>query len=128
MTLPVTDDLKTLLNKSKHNIRDYVGSNKIKGAESFIGSILNLPYNLGKYPFGYMTRQNSLRMSSVPGPRSPMYYGPTKCDGLMVGMPKTAWTYSPAFTFNSIGESLIVGFITNENCIEHPDDFIKILE
>jgi len=128
MTLPITDDLKTLLNKSKHNIRDYVGSNKIKGAETFITSILNLSYNLGKYPFGYMTRQNSLRMSSVPGPRSPMYYGNYKCDGLMVGMPKTAWTYSPAFTFNSIGESLIVGFVTNENCIEHPDDFMRILE
>lgn len=31
MTLPVTDDLKVALNKSKHNIRDYIGSNKIKG-------------------------------------------------------------------------------------------------
>jgi hypothetical protein len=32
MTLPITDNFKTLLNKSKHNIRNYIGSNKIKGS------------------------------------------------------------------------------------------------
>ena len=72
---------------------------------------------MGKYPMGYMTQQNTLRMSSVPGPKEPMYYGKYKCDAMLAFMPQTAWTFSPAVTFTSIGDVLIVGFITYENCI-----------
>jgi hypothetical protein len=92
-----------------------------------IQSIVNMPFNLGKYPFDYMTQQNSLRMSSVPGPKTAMQYGKYTCDAIFAVMPQTGWTFSPAVTFSSIGDTLVVAFITYESCIQDPDDFINIL-
>jgi hypothetical protein len=76
----------------------------------------------------YMTQQNSIRLSSAPGPRYPVKYSGYKMDGLCCIMPRTSWTFAPAINFASIGDNLCVSFITYTNCIKHPDEFIKIIE
>ena len=45
LTMPISDDFQSVLDASKHNIRDHVGSNKMKGMERMIWSLNNLPFN-----------------------------------------------------------------------------------
>jgi hypothetical protein len=117
LTMPISDDFKSVLKASKHNIRDHIGSNKMKGMDRMIWSLLNLPYNQGKRVLNYMTQQNSIRLSSAPGPRMPIRYAGYKLDGLCCIMPRTSWTFSPALTFSSIGDNMCVSLITYTNCI-----------
>lgn len=55
LKMPISDDFKSVLKASKHNIRDHIGSNKMKGMDRMIWSLLNLPYNQGKRVLNYMT-------------------------------------------------------------------------
>jgi hypothetical protein len=124
LNMPVCDDLETALKASKHNIRGHIGSNKMKGMDRMIWSLNNLPFNQGRRVLNYMTQQNSVRLSSAPGPRHPVTYAGYKMDALCCIMPRTSWTFSPAINFASIGDNLSVSFITYTNCIKHPDEFV----
>jgi len=124
LKMAISDDLNTVLKQAKHNIREHIGSNKMKGMDRMIWSLLNLPYNQGKRVLNYMTQQNSIRLSSAPGPKIPVLYAGYEMDAISCFMPRTAWTFSPAISFSSIGDVLNASMITYTNCIQHPDEFM----
>ena len=124
--MPVSHDVSKLIKGNTANMRALIGSNTIMGMDLFIGTLLQLPYNLSKFAFNILSNKITMTFSSLRCPNVGYDWGEYHLDAAYGFIPSVG-DMMFAITCFSAENTLKLGMISDKVCVKHPDEFIQIL-
>ena len=82
-----SENVKTNKVTTQNLIGTLMGSSKLIGMKAFIGSLLMLPFNLGKLNFRILSKKMTMTYSNMPAPKSRYNYGGVRCNSITAFLP-----------------------------------------
>lgn len=103
-----------------------VSGRKMIGNKFFIWLANSMPYGFSHTVWDYFSNKTAMCYSNFPGPRKPFNFGEVKGYTLAPFTPIIG-ELTNGIAAVSIGNTLSIGMMTDLGYIEHPDEFMQIL-
>lgn len=127
MKLPVSHSFSDNVRINKENNKKMKASTQVLGMSTFLGWNLMLPFELPKAGFNFLARRITLTYSNIPSPVVNYNFGGVKCRAMCGFLPSVGDMLCGIIGI-SHGALLKLSLITDTHYIEHPDEFMHILD
>lgn len=118
--IPVSNDIKKNIKANAANMKSLIGSSSILGMDLLIASLLQIPYNMSKYAFTFLTKKITVTFSSLKCPNEGYDWGEYHLDQVCGFIPSVG-DMMFAITCFSVENTLKLGVISDKLSLKNPD-------